>query len=38
MKKVIETMLTTPSARNPETAKNIAYAQTDFTPWAGDEE
>jgi hypothetical protein len=33
MKKVIETLLTTPSARTGLAAKELAYAQIAFTPW-----
>jgi hypothetical protein len=34
MKKVVETLLTTPSARDQYSVKAAAYNQTAFTPWA----
>ncbi|GEM_PF-2501246 len=34
MKKIMETLLTTPEARDEASAKNSAYEQTTFTPWA----
>jgi hypothetical protein len=33
MKKVIEVLLTTPSARNGHAVKDVAYDQIAFTPW-----
>ena len=37
MHKVIETMLTTTSARSASAAKKVAVSQTTFTPWEGGE-
>ncbi len=37
MNKIIETMLTTATARNNLAAKKVALSQTEFTPWEGGE-
>ena len=33
MNKIIETMLTEPTARSAEALKKIAVSRTEFTPW-----
>jgi hypothetical protein len=35
MNKAIETLLTTPSARNSTTLKQVALSASTFTPWEG---
>ncbi len=35
MQKVIEKILTTPSARNASTAKQVAASEANFIPWEG---
>jgi hypothetical protein len=37
MNKVIETLLTTTTARSTDIAKNMAASQNAFTPWEGTE-
>ncbi len=37
MNKVIETILTVPSSRTTEKAKQVAYSQGGFIPWENSE-
>ncbi len=37
MNKVIEKILTDTKTRQPEQIKSMAFSQSEFTPWEGDE-